>query len=274
MDAQLVLQTDHPQVVPVAQPAIRIWNELRHHEKADPLRPLGRVWQPGEDQMADIRGQVAVAPGDEDLLPGHRIGPVAVRHRLRPQRAHVGPGLRLGQVHRARPLARGQPGQIERLQLVRSMMLKSLDLALRQQRLEMERQAGPRHHVVHPQRQRDRKPHAAERRVGGHPDPAALGNRAIALGKAGRGDDGAILQPGRVAVCPFVQRCQDVGRDPARLGQDRLGKVRRRFGKSGRGSDLGKPHDVIQNEPDILDRGAIGHGASFGTLLGKSGGLP
>jgi hypothetical protein len=185
VDAELVFQADDPQAVAVAQLAVSVGDELRHHEEADPLGSFRRVRQAGQDQMAHVRGQVTVAPGDEDFLAADRKGPVPVRHRLGPQRADIGPRLRFGQVHRAGPFAGGQLGQVKRLDLVAGVVLQRLDLALGEERFQLQGETGAGHHVVDPECQRDRQAHAAMRRAGCHAYPAAIGNRPVALGKAG-----------------------------------------------------------------------------------------
>ncbi len=210
VDAQLVLQADGPEAVSVPKPPGRIGDELRHHEEADPLRPLGPVRQAGQDQVADIGGEVAVAPGDEDLLPGDCKGAVTIRHSPGPQGTHVRARMGFGQVHGARPLARGKAGQVKRLQLVRSMVFQCLDLTLCQKGFQLQGKTGSGHHLVNAQRERDRQAHAAEGWAGGHADPTALRNRAVAVGKAGGRDDHAVLQPGGKLVADPVQRREDV----------------------------------------------------------------
>ena len=96
MDAQLVLDPDRAEGVAVAQASVVLDRELGRQEQADPLRPLGRVGQSGQDQMDDVVGGVVVTPGDEDLLAVQRIGAVAVRRGGGGQGAQVRPGARLG----------------------------------------------------------------------------------------------------------------------------------------------------------------------------------
>ena len=55
-----------------------------------------------------------------------------------------------------------------------------------------------------------RQPHAAMRRIGGDPDPAALGKRAVGGGEAGGGPHDAVLEPGPVEVAGATQRRQHV----------------------------------------------------------------
>ena len=55
--------------------------------------------------MDDVVGQIVLAVGDEDLLAGDAIGAVGRALGAGAHRADIGARLRLGQVHRAGPLA-------------------------------------------------------------------------------------------------------------------------------------------------------------------------
>ncbi len=126
-----------------------------------PLVPGTAVGQPRQHKMADVGGEIVIAPADIDLLAGDRVGAVAVRLCLGPKRAHIRPGLRFGQVHRAGPFARNQLGQVDRLDRIAGMVIQRLDLALRHQRVQLQRQAGRGHHVIDGRRHRLRQAHAA-----------------------------------------------------------------------------------------------------------------
>ena len=82
-------------------------------------------------------------------------------------------------------------------------MLERLDLALGEQRAERERHVGGGAHLVQAGEQRHRQAHAAVLRRRGEADPAALGERAVGLGEAGR-----------VRTTPFSSRARS--RSPAR----------------------------------------------------------
>ena len=71
-----------------------------------PRVPGGRIGQPREHEMDDVVGQVVLAIGDEDFLAGDAIGAVAGALGARAQRADVGAGLRLGELHRAASIRR------------------------------------------------------------------------------------------------------------------------------------------------------------------------
>ncbi len=259
MDAQLFLEADHLQIVGDAGLAIRVGNEFRHHEQADPARAGRRVRQPRQHRVADILRHIAVAPGDIDLLPADRIAAVAVGFGPGDQRAHIAARAGLGQVHRARPFAGNQPGQIQRLHLVAGVMFQRLDLALRQQRVQLQRQAGAGHHLGHGHVQRLRQTHAAMIRVGGQPDPAALGNGREAFGKAGRGSHPAVFQPRGMLVSGAVQRRQHGLGQLAGLGQDGGRGFLASLGKPfGRGQ-FGIGDDMAQDERNLLDGCPVSH---------------
>ncbi len=79
-------------------------------------------------------------------------------------------------------------------------MLQRVDLALAQERAELQRKAGARHHLLDRHGQRHRQPHAALSGRRRHADPAALRDRPVAFGETRRRDDPALLQPRRRAV--------------------------------------------------------------------------
>ena len=82
-----------------------------------PVVPGRRVRQPRQHQMDDVVGEVVLAVGDEDLLPGDAIAAVGRALGLGAQRADVGAGLRLGELHGARPFAGDELRQIGALEL-------------------------------------------------------------------------------------------------------------------------------------------------------------
>ena len=139
------------------------------------------------------------------------------------------------------------------------MMLQRLDLALGQHRLDLQRQAGPRHHVVNGGGKCDRQPHATMGRVCRHADPPAGRQSAISVGETRRGDDHPVLQSRRGQVARPVQGGEHVRRDAPRFGQDRLDHLGRRLGKARRRGQCREPCDVIKDKADVPDRSAIEH---------------
>ena len=99
VDAHLVLERADRHGVAGAEAAVRPGQELRAEEQADALHALRRVGQACEHEVDDVAAEVVVAGGDEDLGPGDRVAPVAVRDRARGEQAEIG----------ARPTPRSAP---------------------------------------------------------------------------------------------------------------------------------------------------------------------
>ena len=110
MDAELVLDRVRAHVVARARRAVRVEQEFRHQEQRNALRAGRRIRQPRQHEVDDVVGEVVLAVGDEDLLPDDAIAAVAGALGAGAQRADVGAGLRLGELHRPRPLAGDELG--------------------------------------------------------------------------------------------------------------------------------------------------------------------
>jgi hypothetical protein len=121
VDAHLVLPARRKDRVALADRAVGIHLELGHHEQRDALAAGRCVRQAGQHQVDDVGGQVVLAGADEDLLAGELVAAVGLRFGLAAQQAQVGAAVRLGQAHRAGPLAAGQLGQVQRLLLGRAV---------------------------------------------------------------------------------------------------------------------------------------------------------
>ena len=148
MDAQLVLERDGADVVARAELAVGADHDLRHDEQRDALHARRRIGRARQHHMDDVLGHIVVAIGDEDLLAGDAVM-LAVLHRAGAQRADVGAGLRLGQVHRAGPAAMDQRRQVLRLLRRRAEAVQQLDGGLGQQRAEAEGHVGAVPHLLH-----------------------------------------------------------------------------------------------------------------------------
>ena len=130
MQAHLVLEADNLETVGLARIAVFIRDILGHDEQADALGARHAIRKPRQNKVRDVLGKIVIAPGNINLLPGDRIGAIAIRLCLAAQCANVRPCLRLGEVHRPDPFARHQLGQVDGLDLFACVMLKRLDLAL------------------------------------------------------------------------------------------------------------------------------------------------
>ncbi len=127
VDAELVLDRMHAHVVARAERAVGVEQELRHEEERDAARAGRRVGQPRQHEMDDVVGEIVLAVGDEDLLPGDAVAAVGGALGAGAQRADVGAGLRLGELHRAHPFAGDELGQISALERVAAVLRQRVD---------------------------------------------------------------------------------------------------------------------------------------------------
>ena len=134
-----MLERHAADVVARAEAAVRVHQELRHHEERDALHALRRVRRAREHEVDDVLGEVVLAVGDEDLLALEPVGAVVLRHRARAHRGQVRARLRLGQDHRAGPLAAHELRQVGALEGVGAAKLERLDRAAREHGAEGER---------------------------------------------------------------------------------------------------------------------------------------
>src|ERR1700761_6889621 len=115
MNPKLVLDTRRTGSVGRAKRTVVRDVALGDKKQRDSPASRWRIWQPREHEMDDVVRHIVIAPGDEDLLSGDGVTALTVRLDPCPQRAEIGTGLRLGQIHRAGPLTGDQLGQIELL---------------------------------------------------------------------------------------------------------------------------------------------------------------
>ncbi len=118
MDAELVLDAACVDVVERAERAVGIDEEFRNQKQRNAPRAGRRIGQAGQHEMHDVIGHVVVAIGDEDFCALDAIGAVICAFGAAAQRADVGAGLRLGELHGAGPFARHQLFEIDFFQLV------------------------------------------------------------------------------------------------------------------------------------------------------------
>ena len=208
----LVLDRDDADVVGLPRIAVAVQPHLRHQEQRNPARPRRGIRRAGEDEMDDVVRHVVIAERDVDLRPLDRPPAVIQRRRLRPQRADIAARLWLGQVHRPRPFAGGEPRQIRRLLFGGAMMRERLDRPDGQRRAQRERHVGPAQRLQHRGLQREGQALTAP--FFRHPDRAPAAGDVIGIGLfvPGRHHD-ASGGPGRAdrvadarQRCPFARR--------------------------------------------------------------------
>ena len=192
VDAELVLERHAMHVVARAERAVVVDQELRHDEQRDALHALGRVRRAREHEVDDVLGVVVLAERDEDLLAAQLVGAVTLRHGARAHGREIGPGLRLGQVHRAGPRAGDHVGQVLVLERVRAFQLDRLDRALREQRAQVERQVGRVPHFLDGGLHELRQALPAVFRILGEAVPAVVAELLVCLLESRRRPDGAV----------------------------------------------------------------------------------
>ena len=258
MDAQLVLQRHAAHVVAHARAAVLTDQELGHDEQRDALGAGRRAGGAGQHQMDDVVGQVVFAVGDEDLgaleAPGAVVGGLGLGF----QRAHVRAGLRLGQVHGARPFAGDHPGQIGRLQLVRAMGGDRLHRALVEHGAQREGHVGRRPHLLHGHAQRERQPLPAIVGREGQAVPAAVHILPVGVLETVRRAHRAVIQHRALLVADAVERCDRTGRQLARLVQHRIQQIGRDLGEAVDPAQIVEIAHGVEHEAHIADGGRIG----------------
>ena len=209
--------------------------------------------------MTDVFHDVTVAPADVDFLAGDRISAIALVFGLCGQRAHVGPRLRLRQVHRAVPFPGNQLWQKPFFQVIRCVMLKRFDLALAHHRDQLQRQTRAAHHFIDGCGQSDWQAHTAVFRARVHTHPTAVGNGRVGFFVARRGAHYPVFKPGWCDVPGLVHRCQNLGTHFAGLAQNGLRYIRRCFLKHWRCPNGVKTDHMVQQKFKIIDRCTVGH---------------
>ena len=205
--------------------AVGVEQEFRHQEQRNAARAGRRVRQPRQHEMDDVVGEIVLAIGDEDLLAGDAVAAVAGALGLGAQRADVGAGLRLGELHRAHPFAGDELGEIGALERIAAVGGERLDRAHGQHRADAERHRGRVPHLdaggIDRVRQRLAAPFGRRR----EPVPAGGRPGAVGLLPARRRGDGAVLERRAVPVADLVERRDDVGREAAGFRQHGIDDV-------------------------------------------------
>ena len=142
MDAELVLDRMGAHVVALARRAVGIGQEFRHQEQRNAARAGRRIGQARQHEVNDVVGEIVLAVGDEDFLAFDAIGAVGGALGAGAQRADVGAGLRLGELHGAGPFAGHHFLQINALELVAAVGVERIDRRDGQERADGKRHGG------------------------------------------------------------------------------------------------------------------------------------
>ncbi len=223
--------------------------------------------------MDDVLGDVVFAPGDEDLRPEQAIV-VAVGLCPGADGRQIRTRLRFGQVHRSGPRAGNHLRQEALLEFVGGVMRQRLHRAHGQHLAQRERQVGRFPHFGHGARHQSGHALATDVGACGHPVPSGFGELRERLREAVRRADLAGLPAASLAIAGRVQRRQHFGRETTRLGEDRLHQLRFGLLESLETGDFGKPCQMLEDKPHVVQRGGIGHDAfstSFASSCNRNG---
>lgn len=225
MNAHLVLDLAHRDVVALAQRAIRVHQIFRHDEERDALRPLAAAGGLGEHEVDDVLGHVVIAGRDEDLLAGDEIGAILLRLGPGAHHAEIRARMGLGQVHGAGPVAADHLRQPGALLLLGAMGMDRRIGAVGQALIHVEGHVGRDEDLAHRRLHHIGQALTAIGRIAVERGPAAFLELGEGLGEALGRAHHAILQPAALHVAHAVERRQNVAGELARLFQHGGGEV-------------------------------------------------
>ena len=265
MDAHLVLDRMGAHVV-----ARAVFEKLRHEKKRDALGAGRCIGQAGQHEVNDIVGEIVLAIGDEDFRAGDFIGAVGGTFGLGAQRADIGAGLRLGQLHRAHPHAADQLFEIFLLQLSRAIGMQGVDRGHGQHRADAEGHRGRVPHFDAGGVDRVRQFLTAEIGRRGKAVPAGRGPGGVGLLPARRHGDLAVLERRSKRVAGAVERGDDVGGEFAGFLEDRIDRLLVEVAIDAVGDRGAHSGGVFEGKGDVGNRGAVCHGCNLAGLAGRS----
>ena len=260
LDAQLVLDAHAMHVIALAQAAVGVHQELGHDEQADAFDAFGRIRQACQHEVHEVFRHVVLAVGDEDLGAEHFVGAIGLALGAAADQRQIAAGLRLGQVHRACPLAGDEFFQIGALELFAARNQQRLDGAVGQHR------AQGKAHVGRVQDFGARGGDGFGQALAAigfgvlHALPAAFGELAVSLFETGGGGHLAIGEGGGLLVAGHVQRRDHAFIELGALFQHGLGGFQPGLLKTGQLGNLVDAGQMLDVEQQILDGSLKAHG--------------
>ena len=243
--------------------AVLVQQELGHDEARDALGAGRRVGHPGEHQVDDVVGHVVVAEGDEDLRAGDAVAAVGGGHGLGAHGAHVGAGLRLGEVHGAGPLPRHHLREVALLLLLAAVVHQQVDGALGEQRGHREGHVRRGDELLHGDADEPREAAAVVGLGERHAAPAGRDVLVVGLDEAGgrahRVGGGVVLAA--LEVADAVERGDDLGDEAGVLVEDALDRVGVEPGERRELAQRTQVGQVVEHEVDVTERrSVVSHG--------------
>ena len=217
--------------------------------------------------MDDVLGQIMLTGADEDLVAGDGVRTIRIRLGLGAQQPEVGAAVRFGQAHGARPLARGDLRQIERLLLWRAMRVQAFIGTVGEARIHRPRLIGGVQHLVDALVDDDRQALATVLRVAGERRPAAFDELLVRLAVALRCLHlvRCLIEHTAFAVAGLIQRKQHFGGVLAALLGDRHDRVHVVVGMRGQRLQFGgHVEQLFHHKAHVAQRGRV---SRHGSLL-------
>ena len=225
VDAELVLDRMGAHVIALARRAVGIGQEFRHQEQRNAPRAGRRIGQACQHEVNDVFGEIVLAVGDEDFLPFDAVGAVGCAFGAGAQRADVGAGLRLGELHGAGPFAGHHFLQVNALELFAAVGVQRIDRRDGQQRADGKRHGRGIPHFDAGDVDRLRQRLAAPFHRRREPVPAAIAPGFVGFLPAGRGGDDTVLERRAERVADPIERRDDLAGEAAGFGQHRLDHI-------------------------------------------------
>ena len=175
--------------------------------------------------MDDVLRHVVLAPGNEDLGAGDVEGAVVVRLSFGPDNTQIGTGVRLGQIHRARPDAGVHIRQVLFFQLLAAVGIQGEAGAGGQHWSQAEGHVGALHHFLKLGHQRLGHTHATEVRVTTQAIPATFHDGLVGFFEPFRSGNFAFVPLTALFVGFAVQGSQHAAGDLARFFKNGISGV-------------------------------------------------
>ena len=213
--------------------------------------------------MDDVLGHLVVAVRDEDLVARDGVGAIAVGYRLGAQGADVGSGLGLGEIHRARPLAGDELGEIPLGEFGVGHFLEGVDGALGEQGAEREAHVGGDHHLLQHDADQIGEPAAAVLRIEGQCAPAGVHELGVRRGPAVGSDDGSVDQVRSLLIADDIERTEHLRDETRRLFDRAVHSVGVESREPVGLEQLAQPDHLVEREANVGERRNVRFHASI-----------
>ena len=210
VDAHLVLERRHLDVVLFAEAAALVVTNARHDEEREALGSGGRAVDAGKHEVDHVLGEVVVTARDVDLRALDAVGAVVVALGGGLRRAHVASGVGLREAHGAAPFAAEHALHIELLLLGRAEVRDHLGRAVRKTGVHVEGRVRAAHQLFENDLHTEGRSGSAELGGDAHGLPPRGEELVPGVLEALRRDDSAVLELAALDVADHVERSEDL----------------------------------------------------------------